>query len=294
MWIWIMVLVLMLGLLYFRSQHERHHFSVDTYTIQSEKIKEEKTLVFLSDLHGNCFGEKQRELLSAIDDIAPQAVLVGGDMIVAGKGKEKIETESALVLLKELAGKYPVYYGMGNHEDRMNRRRDRYGDVYDDYKAALENAGVIFTEGFVAQRLADNIEIQGLNLSRHYYRDFGSEEMEASYLEEELGRPDKTKFQILLAHSPMFFHAYADWGSDLTLSGHFHGGTIRIPGLGGLMTPQFRFFYPYCAGFFERDGKHMIVSRGLGTHSVNVRLNNRSQLVVIKLKNDRIYTGPNI
>ena len=70
----------------------------------------------------------------------------------------------------------------------------------------------------------------------------------------------------------------------MTLAGHFHGGTIRIPGLGGVMTPQYQFFLPWSAGNFERNGKRMIVSRGLGTHSINIRLNNRPQLVLIRLR----------
>jgi predicted MPP superfamily phosphohydrolase len=70
----------------------------------------------------------------------------------------------------------------------------------------------------------------------------------------------------------------------LTLSGHFHGGTIRLPYLGGVMTPQYQFFLPYCAGEFRSDGKDMIVSRGLGTHSINIRLNNKPQVVVVDLK----------
>ena len=82
----------------------------------------------------------------------------------------------------------------------------------------------------------------------------------------------------------MFFKEYAAWGADLSLSGHFHGGTIRLPVVGGVMTPQYQFFYPWCAGQFERGGRQMIVSRGLGTHSVNVRLWNKPQVVVVKLR----------
>lgn len=98
-----------------------------------------------------------------------------------------------------------------------------------------------------------------------------------------LGMADSGRFQILMAHSPMFFDAYAQWGADLTLAGHFHGGTIRIPGLGGLMTPQYQFFLPYCAGDFEKNEHRMIVGRGLGTHSVNIRLGNRPQLMAVRL-----------
>ena len=93
---------------------------------------------------------------------------------------------------------------------------------------------------------------------------------------------------FLLAHSPLFFEEYAAWGADLTLSGHFHGGTIRLPVLGGVMTPQYQFFYPRCAGEFELPGRwgersRMIIGRGLGTHSINIRLNDKPQVVVIRL-----------
>ena len=84
-------------------------------------------------------------------------------------------------------------------------------------------------------------------------------------------------------HSPLYFHACRHWGADLTLAGHFHGGTIRIPGLGGVMTPQYQFFLPWCAGSFEQEGKWMAVGRGLGTHSINIRLNDMPQLLVVHL-----------
>ena len=103
-------------------------------------------------------------------------------------------------------------------------------------------------------------------------------------MEKALGKSDEKRFSILLAHSPVFFEEYAAWGADLTLSGHFHGGTIRLPFLGGVMTPQFQFFLPWCAGRFDREGKTMIVSRGLGTHSINIRFCNKPQLVHIRLR----------
>ena len=94
--------------------------------------------------------------------------------------------------------------------------------------------------------------------------------MTTEYLERHLGPADDSRFQILLAHSPLYFEQYADWGADLTLSGHFHGGTIRLPFVGGVMTPQYQFFHPYCAGEFEKDGKH-------------IRFCNRPQLMVVRL-----------
>ena len=122
-----------------------------------------------------------------------------------------------------------------------------------------------------------------------YYKKILVKKLKPEYIEERLGPAGRERFQILLAHSPLFMDAYRAWGADLTLAGHFHGGTIRIPLLGGVMTPQYQFFLPCCAGFFWKKGGYMIVSRGLGTHSINIRINNKPQLVVVKLTNKSIF-----
>jgi predicted MPP superfamily phosphohydrolase len=88
----------------------------------------------------------------------------------------------------------------------------------------------------------------------------------------------------LLAHNPKYFKSYAAWGADLTLSGHIHGGIVQIPFLGGAVSPQVEFFPKYDAGLFHENDKAMILSRGLGTHTINVRINNTAELVSIKLK----------
>ena len=138
-----------------------------------------------------------------------------------------------------------------------------------------------------AADLDSDIRVYGLDLPKIAYRP-RSGEIPEGLLKETMGEPDPEKFCLLLAHSPLFFEEYAAWGADLTLSGHFHGGTIRLPLVGGVMTPQYQFFYPRCAGYFELPGKgreksRMIVGRGLGTHSINIRLNDKPQVVVVRL-----------
>lgn len=265
------------------SQYERGALSVEETWICSEKLKGDKTLVFLSDLHDNRFGPGNRELLRAIREAGPDLVLVGGDMMVS-KGKGDVSV--ALELMGRLAADYPVCYGNGNHESRMTWERETYGRRYEAYKKQLEGWGVFYLENDTA-RFGTDLAVTGLDLERRFYKKAflkKPEPMEKDYICRAVGKADAGRFQILLAHSPLYFKEYAGWGADLTLSGHFHGGTIRLPGLGGVMTPQYQFFLPWCAGEFEREGRRMIVSRGLGTHSINIRLNNRPQLVVIRLK----------
>ena len=263
-----------------RSEYEKSHFVTERFSIQSEKLLDgERNFVFLTDLHNNEFGRENERLLREIDRIQPDAVLIGGDMMVC-KGKRDIKT--ALSLVRRLAVRYPVYYANGNHEERMDRERETYGDLYDRFRKALERAGVIYLSDDSAC-FGRDIRITGCNVKEKYYKHhFTVPEIEPGELNR-AGAADRNRFQILLLHSPLFFEEGRRWGADLTLSGHFHGGTIRLPLLGGVMTPQYQFFLPWCAGRFEKEGKTMIVSRGLGTHSINIRLNDRPQLVWITL-----------
>ena len=264
-----------------RSAYERNNFVTDLYELTSEKVTRERTFVFLSDLHDNCFGKGQKRLLDAIGRMDPCGVLVGGDMMVV---KKRADLEPALFLVGELARRYPVYYGDGNHESRMDRKRNLYGDKYDVFVKELKKRGVCHLKDASAD-FDEEVRVSGLNLDRRFYdKRVLADEMDASYIERQLGRASVEKYQILLAHSPIFYRTYAKWGADLTLCGHFHGGTIRLPWLGGLMTPQFHFFEKSCGGCLRAEGKDVVVSRGLGTHSINIRLNNQAQLVAIKLR----------
>lgn len=277
-------------LLLMRSEYEKKHVSVERCTLHLQKpLKKDKTLVFLSDLHGNTFGQNQKELLQAINQVNPDGILIGGDMMVTGNKKDGVDVSAALFLVEKLAERYPVYYGYGNHENRLERNREKYGPVFKDYHSRLVQAGVHFVSGREAGCLDDEIWIRGLDLEQKHYFRGKPLPLPLSYITEQIGEADSQQAELLLAHSPAYFDTYRAWGADVTLSGHYHGGTIRIPILGGLMTPQFQFFDPYCGGCFKQDGRYLVVSRGLGTHSINIRLNNQSQLLVIELKGSQSF-----
>lgn len=264
-----------------RSEYEKDCLVTDTYEIRSPKLTEGgRTLVFLTDLHDKEFGPGNRRLLEAIRAAGPDAVLIGGDMMVA-KGKGELET--SLRLIKALAGEFPVYCGNGNHELRMKNKTETYGNKYWEYREALEKMGAVHaSDSHVC--LGRDLVLYGVDLPERYYRP-GTPSMEPGFMEKALGKPDEKRFSILLAHSPVFFEEYVAWGADLTLSGHFHGGTIRLPVLGGVMTPQYQFFYPRCAGeFTDEKGRRMLVGRGLGTHSIKIRFCNKPQVLVVRLK----------
>lgn len=264
------------------SKYERGHFVTEELVFSSSKIKEPVVLVFLSDLHDNTFGEKNEKLLKEIKRIHPDAVLIGGDTMVTKPGRADLSrTKELLQGISRLS--CPVFYANGNHEQRMQRDRGVYGSMYDEFRKLLEEYRVNYLQNKTVQ-WRDDIAVSGVDIAWKYYQDFHPDSMVPSYLTRRLGKAESERFQILLAHSPLFFDAYAGWGADLSLAGHFHGGTIRLPGLGGVMTPQYQFFHPFCGGVFEQNGRWMLVSRGLGTHSINIRIGNRPQLAVIRLE----------
>ena len=103
-----------------------------------------------------------------------------------------------------------------------------------------------------------------------------------------MGTPESDAYRILMVHQPDFAPVYLDWGADLVLSGHLHGGIVRIPGIGAVMSPQLRLFPKYSGGDYKEAGeKRVIVSKGLGTHTINLRLFNPAEMIAIRLKGEK-------
>lgn len=260
---------------------DMNRFVVREYSFTSPKVSKAVTFAFLSDLHDKKYGKDNIKLLNAIDKIKPDALLVGGDMIVASPGEPNC---NAKALMQTLSEKYTVYYGMGNHEYRSDLYREKYGKMYDEYSKPLIERGVKFLRNEAVLLEEYNIEIRGAEIDRKYYKRFTVRHMDDSYIEEILGQNDGSHYEILLAHNPDYFKQYCDYGADLTLSGHVHGGLIRMPFMGGIASPAIRFFPKYDGGLFKRDKSNMVVSRGLGTHTLPVRIFNPAELVMIRIK----------
>ncbi|MDO4304639.1 MAG: metallophosphoesterase [Bacillota bacterium] len=257
-----------------------NRFTIREYHCRSGSLKKGMKFVLLTDLHSKSFGRNNQKLLQAIEQIRPDMILIAGDMYTAGLGQT---TEVAKELVCTLAARYPVYYGMGNHEYKTRAFPKEYGDVYEDYAKELGQAGVRLLINERACLSEDAVDIFGLDLGREYYRKFHRTRMEKSYLNGVLGRPDENRFSVLIAHNPDYFEDYAAWGADLVVSGHVHGGLMRLPVLGGVISPAMRLFPKYDGGIFKEGKSIMILSRGLGTHTLPIRIFNPGELVVIQV-----------
>ena len=246
------------------------------------KLQQPFSAILLSDLHNASYGEGNSALLQAIRNEKPELVLVAGDMLTFAR---EPQTDAALALMDELTKQYTVYYVEGNHEYKLRQYAKSYGGDGTSFFESLQSFGVHLLKDSCArielQRMP--VTIWGLELPWQCYRRFHRTELTAAQITEILGEADEDRYNILLTHNPVYFEAYAAWGADLTLAGHLHGGVVRLPHFGGVISPQLQLFPKYDRGLFKRRGKQMVVSAGLGSHSIPIRVNNPPELVVLDL-----------
>lgn len=259
--------------------YDTNRFVIKKHTVSDRKIKKAARAVVLADLHNKRYGKDNEKLLAAIREQKPDMILIAGDILTAAPGKP---LEPAIAFLRELAKDYPIYYGNGNHEHRLKLYPETYGDMAERYGQALKELGI---EPLVNSRslLQEyGLAVYGAEIDKQYYKRFRVQEMPPGYLEGILGRPEEGFYTVLLAHNPDYFPAYAAWGARLVLSGHVHGGVVRIPFWGkGVLSPGLRLFPEYDGGVFREGEAAMVLSRGLGVHTIPVRLFNPAELWVI-------------
>ena len=235
-------------------------------------IPELPRIVQISDLHKREFGKEQKRLTRKVAALKPEVIVITGDLI----SRCVTDYTDTQRLLRRLTALAPVLTVFGNHEaDLPPALRERF-------RQAVRSSGAILLENRTVT--VNGVRFAGLSLPSAFFRGggllgfTGAAECSAETLHDLLGscEPDT----VLLAHNPLFFPAYAEWGAALTLSGHVHGGAIRLPVLGGLLSPERRFFPRYSKGSCRIGKSQMIVSAGLG----KLRLFNPPELCLITAK----------
>lgn len=227
-------------------------------------------IVQISDLHNAEFGTDNQKLIDILKSEAPDAIVITGDLIDARRTNTEI-AESFARRCMEIAD---CYYVPGNHEARL-------GDTYDAFESALIADGVnVLRNGSVRIRKEmDAIRIVGVDDPA-----FAKASDAITNLDAALEALSSNDFTILLAHRPELIDEYSKWGIDLVLSGHAHGGQIRLPGIGGLYAPGQGFFPRYTSGNYTVGDTEMIVSRGIGNSAFPLRVNDRPEVVIVTLK----------
>lgn len=260
---------------------------ITNYTISNEKIPQEFNdfkILQLSDFHSSGYKDTTEIIISKVKEINPDIIVMTGDM-VSWEVKDIEELEK---LINSLANLYPIYYINGNHEQLAEIvRTKKYQNLLDELKSLditfLRDNYVEITKDGQSINLYE-IDIPLDNATGLYASRW---QLESDYVETTLPQVDSSKFNILLAHNPLFIKQYNKWGADLVLSGHMHGGIIRIPIIGvGILSPERGLFPRYDAGKFKRGDTTMIVNRGIGTSSIGLRIFNNPEISIITLNSE--------
>ena len=260
---------------------------VTHYTIRAEdpenRPRSGLTMAVLADLHNGISTPFLHELSRILrEEIRPDALLCCGDQVTTRNGV--CEKERILPWLKAAASRYPTYMVSGNHERRLQDYPNIYGDAYRELVLGWETDGirVLDNETALVNMKGMKIALTGLSLPVSCYFRRRRHVPDLEEIRSLIGPPFTGAYRILLAHHPDYADIYAAWGADLVLSGHLHGGIIRLPLLGGVLGGTFRPFPKYDMGAFSiGEGQQMIVSAGLGMHTLPFRFYNPPELCVL-------------
>ncbi len=266
------------------SYIENHIFTVHYYKVKDKKIPDSfhgVKLMYLVDFHNTSYERFNRRLKKSIEKQSPDYVLVGGDFL----SRPDRDCASAVDLLVFLSERYHVYFENGNHETKMKNHPKMYRNIYQDFMSLTKglNCHFLSNESCRINRDKDSIVINSLELNERYFVHHCSENLNKSDIIRLMGKCNSDDYNILLAHSPNYFDAYSDWGADLVLSGHNHGGMARIPFVMGVLSTEAKLFPKYSKGMYTNKDSKMIVSAGLGSHTIKVRFFNPPEIVMVTL-----------
>ncbi|OUA61093.1 metallophosphoesterase [Bacillus thuringiensis] len=271
----VMIICILVGFTIFLYL-QNNLISITEIKITSSKIPSSfkgYKILQISDLHNKKFGDNQDVLIQKMKSIDPDIIAITGDLI----DSKSYDAEVSMQLIREMVKKYPVYFVTGNHE--------QWSGKYNSLEKELKKYGVnVLRNEHVGIRKGE----QEINLLGIDDPEFGTGNRdEGNIIIDEIKKAkiemQSDRYNVLLSHRPEFIKEYTNERLDLVLSGHAHGGQVRLPFIGGLVAPNQGVLPKYTAGLYVEQNTSMVVSRGLGSSIIPQRILNRPEIVVVQL-----------
>lgn len=225
---------------------------ITAYTVENAHLPEPVRLALVTDMHNR----SPQAVLTAIRMQKPDAVVIAGDQMTdTGRNGGH-----ALAFLEEAAKAFPVFYGLGNHERYLEE---------EDFRRIRGTGAVLLVNDFVRFGAlcigAPAPDAEDSDENRAFLERFCRED----------------GYRVLLSHRPEWYPAFLrELDIPLILSGHAHGGQIRLFGH-PVYSPGQGLFPKYAQGMHEG---RLIVSRGLGNHTIIPRIGNRPELCMVTIR----------
>lgn len=232
----------------------------------------------ISDLHNTNSVRLKKKIIESIKNNKPDIIVITGDLI----DSRRTNITGAKEFLESITAIAKTYYVLGNHESRKENIQELI--------ETFESTGVIVLRNETV-RLKDNIELIGLEDINFSIPEKEQESLSnaQNILEQTLKQnlenivPQSNTYKILITHRPEYISTYSECNVDLALTGHAHGGQIRLPFIGGMFAPGQGIFPKYTSGIHTKNETKLIISRGIGNSKFPFRFNNRPEIVFVNI-----------
>ena len=275
---WIVIVIVLIAVFLYL---ENTLLSTSNYQIHSNKIPQEfdgLNIVLLSDIHNTKNNVLKNNIIKYLKKQNPDCIMIAGDLF----DSRRTNVQVALDFSKQLTAIAPVYFVTGNHEGRKPQHLKQLEEGLKELSVTI-----LHDECFKLLKNDYHINLIGMDDPRVFGYDTSYEECRNFIFDKLVNLVDRDSFNLLLIHRPELFDVYVKAGCELILTGHAHGGQIRLPFIGGLFAPGQGVFPKLTSGLYQKEASQMIVSRGIGNSNFPFRVFNHPEIISIELKKDR-------
>ena len=293
------IVFVLLIIIFIISTLECNRYVLSTFNIDNKKNADKLKIVFITDFHNKYYKNRYDNIVDDIVSVNPDYIILGGDFINFSKIqslRNVVDYDNSKYFLQALVDKFKInknynlkniLFGYGNHELRLLSRQDKeyLKQSFNDFKDFLSKNNIIILDN-ESYKLTDGISIYGSSLYEGYYGKFKGKNFShitKEVLDKTFKRLNKNIYNIMLFHKPDYAEDFINYGYDLVLSGHNHGGLINVPFLGPIISSDLVIFPKYAKGKFDYNKGNVIVSSGLGEHTIHLRINNPPEIIVINI-----------
>lgn len=302
--IFLILILTLYIIIYIISKIECKLCKISTFNIKNIKNADKLKIIYISDFHNKMFKNTYDDLILKVFELNPDCIVFGGDFVDFSTFQSKtksVKYENSLLFIEKIA-KYSkeykskinynfkgIFFGFGNHELRLKSRvDDEYlVNVYNKFISCLVNNDIQILDNKTFS-ISQNMTLSGLSLFEGYYKNLFEKSnihknIDYAILDKYFNNINKKVFNIMVFHKPDYCEDLIDYGFDLVLSGHNHGGLINFPFIGSILSPDLKLFPKYNLGNYLYKNKNVIVSSGIGEHFIKIRVNNKPEICLINI-----------
>jgi len=234
-------------------------------------------VIHLTDTHVERSSFRERDVIRTVNALQPDIIVLTGDYLNLSYLSDPTAAAHFRELVAQLDAPYGIYAVRGSVEPRAASMA-----------WLLEGTDVVWLE-----QESVTLNVRGQSVTLVGVACSHQQELDAQRLTRAMAGIGADDFTLLLYHSPDLILEAAEHEVDLYLGGHTHGGQIRVPLFGPIVTFS-RYGRRYAAGLFQEGDTTMYISRGLGFEGGGMprtRFLCRPEIVSIELTGSRISTA---